>query len=158
MLMGSYSFKSAGKTLEQRTVERIESSQTPIGIKTPLQISEDGGEIFATHNRLADVVHDNLKNLLLTNWGERLGLYKFGANLKPILTELVSQDDFDSQAIERINTAVGKWMPFISLENYISDTLKTNNRFLARIVIRITYNVPTLNVTNKMLEINLSAM
>jgi len=157
--MGSYSFKSAGKTTEQRLVEQIETSRVPIGIKTPLQINEgEDSEIFVTYDNLTSVVNDNLRNLLLTNWGERLGFYNFGANLRPLLTELTSQDDFDTAAIERINAAVTKWMPFVSLDNYMSDSIKYDNRSLARIVIRITYNVPTLGVTNKMLEINLSAM
>jgi phage baseplate assembly protein W len=157
--MGSYSFKSAGKTVEQRLVEQIESTRVPIGIKTPLEIRDgNGNDIFVTYDNLASVVNDNLRNLLLTNWGERLGFYNFGANLRPLLSDLVSQDDFDTAAIERINTAVSKWMPYVSLENYISDTVRVDNQSLARIVLRITYNVPTLGVTNKMLEINLSAM
>jgi phage baseplate assembly protein W len=157
--MGSYSFKSAGKTVEQRLVEQIESTRIPIGIKTPLEIRDgNGNDIFVTYDNLASVVNDNLRNLLLTNWGERLGFYNFGANLRPLLSDLVSQDDFDAAAIERINAAVTKWMPYVSLENYISDTVRVDNQSLARIVLRITYNVPTLGVTNKMLEINLSAM
>jgi phage baseplate assembly protein W len=157
--MGSYSFKSAGKTVEQRLVEQIESTRIPIGIKTPLEIRDgNGNDIFVTYDNLASVVNDNLRNLLLTNWGERLGFYNFGANLRPLLSDLVSQDDFDTAAIERINSAVSKWMPYVSLENYISDTVRVDNQSLARIVLRITYNVPTLGVTNKMLEINLSAM
>ena len=156
--MGSYSFKSSGKTAEQKLVESVESTRTPIGIKTPLQINENDGEIFMTYDKLSDVVHDNLRNLILTNWGERLGFYQFGANLRPLLTELVSQDDFDNQAIDRINVAVTKWMPYVSLEDYLSDSLRTDNRSLARILIKITYNVPTLNVTNRMLQINLNAM
>jgi phage baseplate assembly protein W len=157
--MGSYSFKSAGKTVEQRLVEQIESTRVPIGIKTPLEIRDgNGNDIFVTYDNLASVVNDNLRNLLLTNWGERLGFYNFGANLRPLLSDLVSQDDFDTAAIERINAAVSKWMPYVSLENYISDTIRVDNQSLARIVLRITYNVPTLGVTNKMLEINLSAM
>jgi hypothetical protein len=157
--MGSYSFKSSGKTAEQRLVSQIESSRTPIGIKTPLELkNSNGNEIFVTYDNLSDVVSDNLRNLILTNWGERLGFYNFGANLKPLLTELVSQDDFDSAAISRINDAVTKWMPFVSLENYISDRIRINNSEIARIVIRITYNVPTLDVNKRMLEINLNAM
>jgi len=156
--VGSYSFKSVGKTQEQRLVEKIESTKTPIGIKTPLKLNYGEGEILATYDSLGDTVQDNLKNLLLTNWGERLGLYNFGANLTPLVTEFVSQDDFDNAAIERISTAVSRWMPFVSLENYVSTVDRSNNRFLAKIDIRITYNVPTLGVSNKLLEINLYAM
>lgn len=156
--MGTYSFKSVGKTPEQRLVERIESTRTPIGIKTPLRLNYGDGEIVATYSTLAETVHDNLKNLILTNWGERLGLYNFGANLRPLMSELVSQDDFDSTAIERISAAVSKWMPFVSLENYISTNDRKDNRLLAKINIQITYNVPNLNIVNRLLEINLYAM
>lgn len=157
--MGTFSFKSSGKTPEQRLVEKIEATKTPIGIKTPLELNYGiGTEIFVTYDNLASTVSDNLRNLLLTNWGERLGFYDFGANLRPLMSELVSQDDFDSTAIERISTAVSKWMPFVSLDNYVSTVDRQDNRDLARINILITYNIPTLGITGKQLEINLSAM
>lgn len=157
--MATYSFKSSGKTVEQRLVEKIEATRIPIGIKTPLEINQgEGTDILVTYDTLEETVGDNLRNLLLTNWGERLGLYDFGANLRPLMSELVSLEDFDSAAIERISSAVSRWMPYVSLDNYTSSTVRENNRDLARINIRITYNVPTLNVTNKLLEINLNAM
>lgn len=141
-------------------VERLEAARVPIGIKTPLELNTgDGTEILVTYLTLEETVHDNLKNLLLTNWGERLGLYDFGANLRPLMSELVSLDDFDSAAIERINNAVTKWMPFVTLENYISDNDRTvDTRSLAQISIKITYSVAALGVTSKLLEIILSAM
>jgi len=157
--VATYSFKSSGKTVEQRLVEKIEATRIPIGIKTPLEINQgEGTDILVTYDTLEETVGDNLRNLLLTNWGERLGLYDFGANLRPLMSELVSLEDFDSAAIERISSAVSRWMPYVSLDNYTSSTVRENNRDLARINIRITYNVPTLNVTNKLLEINLNAM
>jgi phage baseplate assembly protein W len=157
--VSTYSFKSSGKTAEQRIVEKIEATRIPIGIKTPLEINQgEGADILVTYETLEETVQDNLRNLLLTNWGERLGLYDFGANLRPLMSELVSLEDFDSSAIERISSAVSRWMPYVSLDNYTSSTVRENNRNLARINIQITYNVPTLGVTNKLLEINLNAM
>jgi phage baseplate assembly protein W len=157
--MAVYSFKSSGKTQEQKLVETLESSKTPIGIRTPLQLNEgDGTEIVATYDNLADTVHDNLRNLLLTNWGERLGLYDFGGNLRPLMAEFVSLDDFDGKAIDRISNAVSRWMPYVSLENYLSNTDRTDNKNTAHVNIKITYSVPTLNIVNKLLEINLYAM
>lgn len=157
--MGGFSFKSSGKTDERRLVEALEISKTPIGIKTPLQINQgEGSEILITYDNLADTTHDNLRNLLLTNWGERLGLYEFGANLRPLMADLVSDDDFDGQAIERISGAVGKWMSYISLENYVSNIDRTDNKNVAHINIVITYSIPALGVKGRTLEINLYAM
>lgn len=157
--MGTYSFKSSGKTIEQRFVEKIESTKFPIGIKTPLSINYgEGSDIFVTYDKLSDVVKDNLRNLLLTNWGERLCMYKFGANLRPLMSELVSDEDFDTSAIERINSAVSKWMPYVSLENYASSSDRIDNKNLARINLLVTYSVPSLNVVAEQIELNLSAM
>ncbi len=84
--MGSFNFKSSGQTQEQKLIETLTVSKTPIGIKTPLQISDgENTEILVTYDNLADTVNDNLRNLLLTNWGERVGLYDFGANLRPLM-------------------------------------------------------------------------
>ena len=107
---------------------------------------------------LEDQFADNLRNLLLTNWGERLGLYQYGANLKPITTELVSQDDFDSEAISRIKNAVDRWMPFVDLEDFSSAINREGNKNTAIININITYNIPALNVFRKGLQINLYAI
>lgn len=110
------------------------------------------------HFSLADAMHDNLRNLILTNWGERLGLYDFGGNLRPLTTELVSAEDFDGQAIERISGAVQKWMPFITLETFQSSIDRINNKNTAIIKITIVYNIPALNVFNKALEVKLYAI
>lgn len=110
---------------------------------------------------LADQVADNLRNLILTNWGERVVHYDFGANLRPLMSDLVSLDDFDSAACERIKGAVNKWMPFVSLINFESSVDRTaaaSASGLAVIRIVITYNVPALKVLNKALEVTLYAM
>jgi phage baseplate assembly protein W len=150
--VATYNFKSVGKTQEQAVVENLESSQIPYGIKTPLQLGSSDG-ILAMNYSLADQFSDNLRNLLLTNWGERLGLYQFGANLKPLTTDFVSQDDFDTDAIERIKTAVDKWMPFIDLEDFSSTVDRNENKNTAIIRINITYNIPALQVEKRALQI-----
>jgi phage baseplate assembly protein W len=155
--MGSFNFKSSGKTAVQQAVEALVRSSTPIGIKTPLRLGTQEG-IFAMNYNLADQVHDNLRNLLQTNWGERLCAYDFGANLRPITSELASQDDFDAQAVNRISTAVAKWMPYISLDEFLSEIDHQENKNTAIIRITITYSIPALNVTNRSLQITLYAM
>lgn len=155
--MGSFSFKSVGKTREQAGAAVIPSSPIPVGILTPLSLGTDGS-LFAVSYSLADQVHDNLRNLIQTNWGERLVLYKFGANLRPILSDMVSQDDFDAQAVTRIQDAVGKWMPFVSLEDFLSQTNRNNNGSVANVDITLTYSVPALGVSKRALQVSLRAM
>lgn len=152
--MGTYSFKSSGRTSEQTLIETINRTVVPIGIMTPLRPGTDS--IFAMHTSLPDQVHNNLRDLLVTNWGERLMLYDFGANLRPLTTELVAQDDFDAEAVKRISTAVARWMPYVSLEDFVSEIDRSeNNTNVGVIRITITYTVPALQVGRKALQVAL---
>jgi len=102
---------------------------------------------------LADQFADNFRNLLLTNYGERLGVYDFGANLKPLTTEFTSQEDFDNEAIERIRNAVARWMPFIALNTFESVIDRNDNKNTAVININITYSIPAVEQNNRSLQI-----
>ena len=155
--MTTFSFKSVGKTREERLTQQLIESDTPIGIKTPLRPGTQEG-LFAMHYNLPDQVHDNLRNLILTNWGERVGFYDFGANLRPLMTEFVSQDNFDVQAIERISSAVQRWMPFVSLETFESIVDRVQNKNTAIIKLTIVYNIPALNVSKKAMQVTLYAI
>lgn len=110
------------------------------------------------HSNLEDTVSDNLRNLILTNWGERVGLYKFGANLKELTTDLVSQENFDNEAITRIRNAVQTWMPFVDLDTFTSSINRTENVNTAIIELQITYNIPAINVNGKKLLVRLYAI
>jgi phage baseplate assembly protein W len=110
------------------------------------------------HYSLADQIHDNLKNLLLTNWGERLGSYYFGANLRELTSEISNLDAFDELAITRIRSAVEKWMPFVSLKDFSSSADNVNNFSTAIVKITITYTVPKISTEIRSLQIVLYAI
>lgn len=152
--MATYNFKSVGKTKSQENIEAESSTKSirPFGIKTPLQLGSSEG-ILAMNYSLEEQFADNLRNLLLTNWGERIGLYEFGANLRPLTTEFVSLNDFDEQAIGRIKSAVDRWMPFIDLDSFSSTIDHFENKNTAILKINITYSIPALNTTKRGLQI-----
>ena len=81
-----YSFKSVGELTTE--VDKIDKSLAPtprpIGIKTPVQLAKAGTGLFTMNTSLKRNIQDNLRNLLTTNWGERLGLYDYGANLEEL--------------------------------------------------------------------------
>ena len=151
-----YSFKSVGSTnvelIEQKT---ITNRKPPIGIKTPVQFADSDG-LFAMHTDALKNIKDNFKNLLLTNHGERLGLYDFGANLRPLVFDL-GKADFDAVAIKRINKAISKYMPFIeplTFETFNNGMIEQNQ---ATVGIRVTYNIPRLNIQEQGIEIIIQA-
>lgn len=152
--MGQFSFKSSGQTKEKQAIEALTKTAAPIGIITPLRLGSQEG-IYGMNYNLPDQVHDNLRNLLQTNWGEHLGIYDFGANLRPITTEFVSQEDFDAEAIKRISAAVSKWMPFISLEDFISEVDRTQNKNTGVFKITVSYTIPALQTGKRALLVTL---
>ena len=151
--MAVYSFKNVGKTRQSQDEEVLTTSQIPFGIKTPLQLGNSSEGILSMNFSLSDQFADNLKNLILTNWGERLGLYDFGANLKPLTTEFVSQEDFDTEAIARIRSAVDKWMPYVTLNTFESSIDRTENKNTGVIKINITYRIPSIEDNDRSLQI-----
>lgn len=151
-----YSFKSAGMTnIDIKSQSAITGHNPPIGIKTPIQFASSEG-LFAMHYDALNNIKDNLKNLLLTNHGERLGLYDFGANIRPLIFDL-GKADFDSIAISRINKALSKYMPFIEPLTFETFNNGLVEQDLAEVKIRITYNIPRLNVVEQGIEIILQA-
>tara|TARA_Y100000034_G_scaffold119403_1_gene161166 strand:+ start:2706 stop:3197 length:492 start_codon:yes stop_codon:yes gene_type:complete len=152
----SYSFSSVGETVEEyRQSNRIEDlvgGLTPVGIKTPLELGGEKDGLLVMNWTTPLAIKDNLKNLLLTNHGERLGMYDFGANLQELLFEL-GTDDFDKEAMTRISKAVAKYMPYVSLEGFETVTEGTTSTGLSMIGIRVTYSVTLASVTDQMIEI-----
>lgn len=153
--MSRLSFKDVGvnysnrdESLSRRTLE------IPIGVKTPVKMDTSGRGFFEMNYQLGDQVADNLKNLILTNWGERLELYNFGANLTPLCFEYLNKEDFDNQAIVRINTAITKWMPFVTPLFYESEIDRTDvDGTIAKVKVVLIYSVPQAAIAEAMIEV-----
>jgi len=147
------SFQNVGyKIYETRQLTNPEVSQTPVGILTPLAIDENGNTFFETTTSVEEVIKDNLRNLIQTNHGERLARYYFGANLKPLAIEYTSDQNFDSEAMARINTAVRDYMPYINLEGYNSKATRAVNQSVTQVEVIIQFSVPKINLYNGVIK------
>jgi phage baseplate assembly protein W len=150
-------FKSVGITGEAFTTQQraIASTPLPIGIITPVRLGQDNEGLLGMHYSVSDTIKNNLRDLVMTNWGERLALYDYGANLGPLVTEYeFGKDAFDEAAMQRISNAVSKWMPFVQLEGFESSNEPLTSQFgLGVVRIIIAYSVPRAQVTNARLQI-----
>ncbi len=156
--MGTINFKSVGRTADTISLENPAATTLPIGIITPVRPGKNSEGIFSMTYDLGDQVKDNLRNLIQTNWGERLCLYNFGANLRELTAEFTSGDEFDNEATTRIKAAVTRWMPYVSLISYVSTPILQQNEKTGVISLTITYDVPMLNLKNQALEVTLYVM
>jgi phage baseplate assembly protein W len=157
--MGIISFKNVGiKEFQVQNVLTTPTSVLPIGIKTPVDFGSNGEGLFAMYTNIQDVVNDNLRNLLTTNFGDRVIRYNFGANLKPLVAEFTSKEDFDPEAMLRIKTATANFMPFVNLVGFDSSPEYSNQNFTGKITVTVTYSVPALNMVEQGLQLLLSVI
>jgi len=152
--MMARSFKSVG-TLSTNKKYEVKTLPKPIGFKTPLRLGTLKEGIFSMHYTPIDQIQDNLKNLLLTNHGERLGFYDFGADLLPLVFESTAEVDIEEEAMVRIKTAVQKYLPFIDLQEFESQFQSPEGDGLSRLKVRLTYDVPVLEVKTRSLSIEI---
>jgi len=152
--MATYSFKSVGEAIDLEKFKSNPDKKTSYGFKTPLRKPNTSG-LLDTHYSLSDQIRDNLKNLLLTNKGERLGQFNLGADLTPLAAEKLAKDDFDAAAIIKIRDAVSLYMPFIELHNFTSETRATEDSSVSMFALIITYDVPDLKIIEDKIELNI---
>ena len=114
---------------EKRVSERFFSEdfekKVPIGISTPLiRGSKDSESLFKMNYNIEDQVLDNLKNLLMTKKGERLGFGDYGTDLWRVYNSDLSKDEIFDYAMQEIQNAVNKYIPSISLANFYSSQVE----------------------------------
>lgn len=155
-----FKFKNSGTSIEKE-VENLnfavnsEVSNFPFGIKTPLSPGTLNKEtLFKMNFSLLDQLDDNLKNLLLTRKGERLGFADYGTNLKKIYA-LSDKEQIEEIAIAETRSTIEKYMPFINLLEYSSDKEVSGEDAEVIYKIIITYSIPTLNNDRRSITLRL---
>ena len=114
-----------------------EDEDSFFGCTFPLTYGVGGEGFFPRSTTLKEQASSNIKNLLLTQKGERLGQPAFGSDLPAILFEPVTGtigDKIDSA----IREALAIWLPYITAENIF--TIISKYTFIYRkFIITILY-------------------
>lgn len=130
----------------------------PIGITLPLELGTETSGIFdQTFNSIA-AISMGLRLLVMTNHFERLGNPFYGANLRELISEYGNLPDFESQAMERIKTAVSTYMPIINLDDFTSKMVENNDPALLQLELQIKYDIPQLGSTGNVLKVHFNLM
>ena len=129
-------------------IENDLDEDTYVGLELPMRHGPLG--FFNRTKTALEQAKSNIKNLLLTNKGERLGNPTFGTNL---LSLVFSQEntDLESRVEEEIRAAMGEFLPFInivSIETSFSDT----NNDVAIVRLRFTLDVDVTSEENLELD------
>ncbi len=113
-----------------------------VGLSFPLR-SDNNNDFALTKNSLQQARH-NLRNLLLTQVGERVGQLEFGSNLRALIFE-PDDKNLPIKIEEEVRRATSRWLPYINIQNVqtLSDEGNKNKVFV-QISFSTTLNSDTL--------------
>lgn len=89
----------------------------PFGFALPFSVATGSLGHFEMTNDELSAVRENLKSLLLTNWGERVGHYYLGCNLREYIFEPIEIGELKEKIADRILSQVSTWIPYVGIRN-----------------------------------------
>ena len=116
------------------TIENNLNPDVSVGLSFPLGFV--GSRFFNRTKTIEEQAQHNLRNLLLTNLGERPMQPEFGSRLLSVVFEFKD----DALIEEVINEAVEKWLPYITINEVITSVDATNQN---RLNVSIDFSVAT---------------
>ena len=129
-------------------IENDLNEDTFIGLELPMTHGPLG--FFKRTKTALEQAKSNIRNLLLTNKGERLGNPTFGTNLLPLV---FSQEntDLEARVEEEIRASMGEFLPFINIVS-IETNFSETNKDTAIVNLRFTLDVDTTSEENLELD------
>ena len=116
------------------TIENNLDPDTSIGLSFPLGFI--GSRMFNRTQTVEEQARHNLRNLLLTNIGERPHQPEFGSRLLSVVFEF----EDDALIEEVINEATDRWLPYITI-NSVTTVAEPSNQ--NRLNVSIDFSVAT---------------
>ena len=154
-----FKFKSVGeKPTDRRNDNTGRITPQNLGFKTPLR-SSGNSDIFDMHQDPREQLRDNLKNLILTNKGERLGMPEYGVSLKSISYDFSNKKEYVSIVNQQIIEQTRIYIPAIVIKNVSVDinddteTIVSNRQGLALLKLNVLFDVPVLRSENLAIQI-----
>jgi len=114
---------------------------TYVGLSFPLRAGNN--QDFAMTKNSLDQARHNLKNLLLTQVGERVGQPLFGSRLRELVFEQIDSD-LPGKIEDEVKRSVETWLPYINIEevNTLTDD-GDNSKIFVEIKFSTTINPQT---------------
>ena len=131
-------------------IENDLNEDTYIGLELPLTHTQEG--YFRRTKTALEQAKSNIRNLLLTNKGERLGNPTFGTNL---LSLVFTQEntDLEARVEEEIRASMAEFLPFINIVS-IETNFSDNDMSTAIVDLIFTLNVDVTSEENLTLDLS----
>ena len=130
------------------TIENNLNPDVSVGLSFPLGFV--GSRFFNRTKTIEEQAQHNLRNLLLTNLGERPNQPEFGSRLLEVVFEFKD----DALIEEVINEAVDKWLPYITINSITTNTEQANPN---RLNVSIDFSVATAPDATEQITLDFNA-
>ena len=131
-------------------MSNIEKDLNPdvfIGISLPLEYGSQG--FFNKTRTTLQQTRSNIRNLLLTIKGERLGNPTFGSDLMRVIFD-PDAGDIDSRIEEAIRASISEWLPYVNVKKVETVADERNPNLLN---VRIDF---TIDIDQKVSQLDLN--
>lgn len=118
-------------------IEKDLNEDVYIGVALPLGHNLQG--FFERTKSSLEQAKHNIKNLLLTRKGERLGNPNFGSDLFTVLFEQEG-DDIETKVEEAIRSAMSEYLPFVNIVS-IQTIFSPNDKNIINVSMRFSLNI-----------------
>ena len=131
------------------TIEKDLNPDTYIGISLPVKFGRNG-DFNRTKTTLRQTA-SNIKNLLLTRRGERLGNPTFGSELKTVLFEPMD-GNLETKLEESIRASLSEFLPFVNLLDIKFS--RSENTISPKIIFTMDIDNTTIEEVNLSLDLS----
>jgi phage baseplate assembly protein W len=91
----------------------------PIGLTVPFTQSTGSLGVLAFTDDEVEAAKQNIKSLLVTNWGDRPMHFHLGCNFVEFLFEPLKNDVLRQKMSDRVVDQLQKWLPFVRLQDLV---------------------------------------
>jgi phage baseplate assembly protein W len=112
----------------------IDTQDKSVGVSLPFTKGNNG--FFAVTYTTKEQIKSDLKNLILTNRGERVMQPEFGCNLRQAIFEQIDEGFIQNE----IETSIQRWLPFVIVNNIVVDS-DANSKDNNRISVKLDYTL-----------------
>ncbi len=131
------------------TIEKDLNPDTYIGLTLPVSFGRDGD--FNRTKKTIKQTKSNIKNLLLTRRGERLGNPTFGSELMSVLFEPMN-GDLETKLEEAIRASLSEFLPFVNLLDIKFS--RSENTISPKIIFTMDIDNTTIEEVNLSLDLS----
>lgn len=125
----------------------IDTQDKSVGVSLPIGGGNNG--YFAVNYTTKNQIKTNLKNLILTEPGERLSNPKFGTPLRQFIFEPYEEGDFENRIEDVITTSISTYLPYVTIESIIFENNNdVKDKHLVNLELKYSINFSAIPTTD----------